>query len=100
MTHGVATEGLDVKIIGFRGENEESDHSQIRPRRFQIVIQSGQGFYEDISTLVAEFVSTSDEEVQGLVQVEVVVSASTQREIQRKQVASSTTAKRGEERRR
>lgn len=77
MTHGVTTERFDVKVIGFRGENEESDHGQVGPRRFQVVVQSGQSFYEDIGTLVPEFVSTSDEKVQGFVQVEVVVSAST-----------------------
>lgn len=83
MTHGVTTERLDVKVIGSRGENEKSDHSQVGPGRFQVVVQSGQGLDEDIGALVPEFVSASDEEVQGFVQIEVVVPASTRREIRR-----------------
>lgn len=84
MTHGVTTERLDVKVIGFRGENEESDHGQVGPGRFQVVVQSGQGLDENIGALVSKFVSASDKEVQGFVQVEVVVSEITRREIRTK----------------
>jgi len=38
------------------------------------MVQSGQGFYEDVGSLVAVFVAASNKEVQSLIQIEIVMS--------------------------
>ena len=70
----MASQRLHVEVVGFGGEDEEGHHRDVGMGGLQVVVESGQGLDEDVGTFVAEFVATGDEEVEGLVEVEVVVA--------------------------
>ena len=55
-------------------ENDEGDDGDFTGTSLQVVVQSGESLYEDITSLVTELIAPSSEEEQGLVQVEVDVA--------------------------
>lgn len=73
LRHRMTPQRLHIEVVGLRWKDQERDNGHIGQQLFHPVIQSCQGLDEDISALVTELVSSCDEEVQRLVQVEVKV---------------------------
>ena len=72
--NGVAAQRLHVETIGLSREDHEGDHSNIRARGLQHVVQPCQRLDEDIRALVGELVPSRCEQVQGTIKVEVKVA--------------------------
>ena len=71
---GVTPQRLVVKARVLCGENDEGDDGDLTGTSLQVVVQSGEGLDEDISSLVTELVPPGSEEEQSLVQIEVDVT--------------------------
>ena len=67
-------ERLVVKAGVLGGENDEGDDGDFTGTSLQVVVQSGESLYEDITSLVTEFITARSEEEQGPVQIEVDVT--------------------------
>ena len=72
--NGVAAQRLHVETIGLSREDHEGDHSNIRARGLQHVVQPCQRLDEDVRALVGELVPSRCEQVQGTIKVEVKVA--------------------------
>jgi len=74
LEYGLTLEGLDGKRGGLSGHDNKSDNGHVRAGCLEAVVETGQGLDEHVNTFITVLVTTSGEEVQGLVGVEVVVA--------------------------
>ena len=70
----MAPQRLVVKAGVLGRENNEGDDGDFTGTSLQVVVQSGERLYEDITSLVTELITARSEEEQSLVQIEVDVT--------------------------
>ena len=71
---GLALEGLDRQRVGLGGHDDEGHDGGLGAARLEPVVQAGERLDKHVDALVAVFVAAGGEEVEGVVEIEVVVA--------------------------
>lgn len=67
-------ERLNCQGRGLSGHDNEGDHSHLRTRLLEPVVQAGERLDKHVDTLIPVLVATGSEEVESIVEVEIIVA--------------------------
>lgn len=71
---GSSSQALNVEVVGFCWENHKCNHGGVRVGRLEIVVEPGERLDEHVGALVAELVTSGNEEIKSFVQVKIIVA--------------------------
>ena len=70
----LATQRIHIEAACGCVQNEKGYHRDWAVERLQTSVEAREGLQQHVNTLVAEFIATSREKVQGVVQIEIHVA--------------------------
>lgn len=71
---GLALEGFDGEGLGLGGHDDECYDCHFRARRLETVVQARKRLDEHVATLIPVLITTSSEEVQRVIRIEIIVT--------------------------